>query len=1732
MNEIENNIVLEHKVNSDEKIDSVDQSNETYNYPNDFKLDSNYPSWCIKNGATISSEEIYKLFKRLGSIFGFQNDNIENMYDHFMTQLDSRSSRMTCKMALLSLHVDYIGGSNSNYKKWYFSTQIRMDYNISDSKQWGKYIKSFLKSYNKKKDISFNFENFDDFNSFASLDYYWKLKMNNLSEEEYIAQVSLYLLIWGEANNIRFIPECLCFIFHCALDHYDSVKSLSVIPTLNEFHFLNSIIDPLYDFLRKQQFDNFDGKWYKNSKDHLNIIGYDDMNQFFWFSENLKSIRITNGNKLYDFLRGERYMKIGLIDWNNVFYKTYKEKRTWMHILTNFNRVWIIHFSMYWFYVSFNSSTLFTKNYDRLRENKPPTQLYLSVVSLGGFISCLISLTGLYSEFFCISKSWPGSPRIKKRFFLVLILSFINFAPSVYIFFFLSLENHSYHGTIIAILQFIIAIITFLYLSIEAPQNLFNFVLKKRSNTELSGIFNTSFPNLSIKSQILSSCLWICVFLLKFFESYFFVILSLKDPVRILSIMEMKSCDGDIFFKTISCKYQPLIILFLIYVVDFTLFYLDTYLWYIICNCILSIALTFASGVSIFTPWKNIFSRLPDRILTKLLFLKFNSKNDSIIEISQIWNSIIISMYREHLFSIEQVKRLLYHQIHFKDENFTKVSIKPPLFFIFQDDNSFNLNEIFTPKKDAERRILFFAQSLSSPLPDPIPTLALPCFTVLIPHYSEKILLSLKEIIKETKDSKVTLLEYLKKLHPEEWDCFVKDNKKHMQLTLTCGSEDKNISDSESLISKNEHNDKVDLNKFIKNQIDDLPLNFMGFKNCSPEFVFRTRIWSSLRYQTLYRTITGFMNYKTAIKLLYKVENFTYDEFDDSNFDKTLEKFVKRKFRLLLSMQNYYYFDDEEKESVDFLCQTFPDINISVLKETTDDYGNVHYYSVLLDLSKKDDDGYSKKYEIKLSGNPILGDGKSDNQNMALIFYRGEYIQVIDANQDNYLEECLKIKSILAEFEEMDIDPSSQYVPGNNHQTKKAPIAFIGAREYIFSENIGVLGDIAAGKEQTFGTLFSRTMAEIGCKLHYGHPDFLNAIFMTTRGGISKAQKGLHLNEDIYAGINAISRGGRIKNCDFYQCAKGRDLGFGTILNFVIKIGSGMGEQILSREYYYLGTLLSIDRFLSFYYSHAGFHINNVFIMLSVEIFMLLLINLGALRSESILCFYNPNASLSDPELPVGCHNIQPVLSWISRFVLSVCICFFISFLPLFIQELMEKGFTKAIIRVFYHLISFSPFFEVVICQTYSKSLRDNITFGHAKYIATRRGITTHRASFATLYSTYGNLFIYKGSKFFLVILFASVTIWQFSLIWFWIITISLCLAPFFFNPHQFELGAFFMDYKEFIRWLSRGNRIHKENSWIEYIRRSRSKITGYKKRTLKTKELFEHDKKMRKFNIVLDLIILSFVKLFFYFISYMFINSNNMQRHPKSLNLFLRLIIISILPFIGNILILIIFLPLQAMLNFFFGFFIKRLPSVLAGFTHLISLAFYIITLEVFLFLENMSYIKTLCGLLFVISFQHIINQFVLIFFFSKELKEDVSNRAWWSGRWFKRGLGWLIFTQPLREFFAKIMELNLFVRDFILGHFLLFSMIPFIIVPFMDKWHSSMLFWLKPNNQFIQPIYSKKQKNKRRFAILRYGILFFLVFTFFSGAIIGPIFLKKEINELKRKIPQSLMGFMYPNT
>ena len=49
---------------------------------------------------------------------------------------------------------------------------------------------------------------------------------------------------------------------------------------------------------------------------------------------------------------------------------------------------------------------------------------------------------------------------------------------------------------------------------------------------------------------------------------------------------------------------------------------------------------------------------------------------------------------------------------------------------------------------------------------------------------------------------------------------------------------------------------------------------------------------------------------------------------------------------------------------------------------------------------------------FQLPGDILVGEGKPNNQNHALIFTRGEAVQAIDMNQDATLEDAIKIRQV------------------------------------------------------------------------------------------------------------------------------------------------------------------------------------------------------------------------------------------------------------------------------------------------------------------------------------------------------------------------------------------------------------------------------------------------------------------------------------------------------------------------------------------------------------------------------------------------------------------------------------------------------------------------------------------------------------------------------------------------
>jgi 1,3-beta-glucan synthase len=417
------------------------------------------------------------------------------------------------------------------------------------------------------------------------------------------------------------------------------------------------------------------------------------------------------------------------------------------------------------------------------------------------------------------------------------------------------------------------------------------------------------------------------------------------------------------------------------------------------------------------------------------------------------------------------------------------------------------------------------------------------------------------------------------------------------------------------------------------------------------------------------------------------------------------------------------------------------------------------------------------------------------------------------------------------------------------------------------------------------------------------------------------------------------------------------------------------------------------------------------------------------------------------------------------------------------VQELTSRGFWRAMTRLAKHFSSGSPFFEVFVTQIYSNAVHTNLAFGGARYIGTGRGFATARIPFGILYSRFAGPSIYIGARSLMMLLFATITVWGPWLIYFWASLLSLCLAPFLFNPHQFSWDDFFIDYREYLRWLSRGNTRSHSASWIGYCRLSRTRLTGYKRKILgdPTAKLSGDVPRAKFTNIFLSEILGPLVLVAITVIPYLFINAQtgvNGKRNktdeaagldePKASGALIRVAIIAFGPIAVNAGVLGGFFALACCAGPLLSMCCKKFGAVLAAIAHAIAVIMLLIFFVVMMFLEGFSFPRALAGMIAVTAIQRFFFKLIISLALTREFKADTANIAWWTGKWYT--MGWHTISQPGREFLCKITELGMFAADFILGHVLLFFMLPVILLPFADKFHSVMLFWLRP--RYVSPI------------------------------------------------------------
>ncbi|XP_008791210.1 callose synthase 7-like isoform X2 [Phoenix dactylifera] len=692
---------------------------------------------------------------------------------------------------------------------------------------------------------------------------------------------------------------------------------------------------------------------------------------------------------------------------------------------------------------------------------------------------------------------------------------------------------------------------------------------------------------------------------------------------------------------------------------------------------------------------------------------------------------------------------------------------------------------------DARRRITFFANSLFMNMPYAPKIRKMLSFSVLTPYYKEDVLYSEEELNKENEDG-ISILFYLRKIYPDEWKNFLE------RINLPSPM-------SEDL---------------LKEKMDGI------------------RHWVSYRGQTLSRTVRGMMYYRKALVLqsfldmvddeaiLGGTKTITPQKPRKNSHDQ--EAIVDIKFTYVVSCQVY----GMQKKSTDArdrscyqnilnLMLTYPSLRVAYIderEETVNGKLEKCYYSVLVKGGNKLDE---EIYRIKLPGNPTaIGEGKPENQNHAIIFTRGEALQTIDMNQDNYLEEAFKMRNVLEELDSQDgqeIQPDQvrqirprQIRPRQSRPRKSRP-TILGLREHIFTGSVSSLAWFMSNQETSFVTIGQRILANpLKVRFHYGHPDIFDRIFHLTRGGISKASKIINLSEDIFAGFNSTLRGGNVTHREYMQVGKGRDVGMNQISLFEAKVANGNGEQTLSRDVYRLGRRFDFYRMLSFYFTTVGFYFSSMVTVLTVYVFLygrLYLVMSGLERSI-----------LEDPSVQ-NSKSLESALASQSVFQLGLLLV-----LPMVMEIGLEKGFRRALGEFIIMQLQLASVFFTFQLGTKAHYYGRTILHGGAKYRPTGRGFVVFHAKFADNYRMYSRSHFVKGLELMILLVvyevygrsYRSSTLYLFVTVSMWFLVASWLFAPFVFNPSGFEWQKTVDDWTDWKRWM--GNRggigIPVERSW------------------------------------------------------------------------------------------------------------------------------------------------------------------------------------------------------------------------------------------------------------------------------------------------------------------------------
>ncbi|KAH7428186.1 hypothetical protein KP509_10G079800 [Ceratopteris richardii] len=1432
------------------------------------------------------------IFDALEYAFGFQHDNVRNQREHLVLLLANHQSQLDYEPSEQVVHGDAV--------------QTLCEKILGNYENWCYYIRK--EPVHSRRD----------------------------SSEGKVAFMALYLLIWGEAANVRFLPEALCYIFHNMAHEFTSMLESKLIEqsvsckSENGQSFLDQIITPFYVALKMEAAKSNGGK-----SGHSKWRNYDDFNEFFWSYSCFKELGwpLNHKSPFFGEVKGSVRHRVGKV--------SFVEHRTFFHLYHSFVRTWLLLVLM------FQALTIiaFTEGY-RLQRLKIllSTGLTYFVMKLIESVLDVILMFGAYS-----------SSRINAVNGILAHFVFYGACCGGFIFLYLKMMlegngSNTFFRIYILALGVYVAVQLVIRFFLHIPS--FRKQAGKAANNRCIEVFKWLYQENhfvgrglveSPKDFLRYSLFWVVVLGCKFTFSYFLQIKPLVPATQaITSFQEEITYTWHDF---VSKNNHNVMAVFFLWAPVVVIYLLDISVWYTVLSAIWggllgardrlgeirspemlrgrfeSFPVGFVNNLvyddsnigrsetgevskgdsaRIFAPfWNEIISclreedyisnrerdllRMPSNavglslvqwplfLLVSKVFLAMDLAMEKKESSEEIWEKLSKDQYMASAVRevFESVCLLLSDLLEGEGKKwfqgvFTDIerSIKDKSFFAlfqinniqdvvkkitaltgllvkgnsmdgvpsavqglyesvynFLSDQSRNehrkfsaeeLKVIFSkvrlPKDDKEsikrlhslltikesaatvpknlearRRLEFFTNSLFMKMPDCPPVAAMKSFSVYTPYYEEIVMYSGKELCEDNEDG-ISTLFYLQKIFPDEWKNFL---------------------------------EKIGL---IEATFD------TQFKSgaLADENLLKLRLWASYRGQTLARTVRGMMYYRRAIVLQSLLEARGKGRWSEQECNERAKAYADLKFTYVITCQKFGQQKVEEKgkakaQDILYLMKENEALRIAYIDQVESDgvKGGKEFYSKLV----KNDGGALKDqliFSIKLPGNPILGEGKPENQNHAVIFTRGEALQTIDMNQDNYFEEALKMRNLLQEFE-------------GNYGLRSPTI--LGVREHVFTGSVSSLAWFMSNQETSFVTLGQRVLARpLKVRMHYGHPDVFDRLFHLTRGGFSKASKVINISEDIYAGFNSTLRQGNVTHHEYIQVGKGRDVGLNQIAMFEAKVSSGNGEQSLSRDVYRLGQLLDFFRMLSFYTTSVGYYVCTMLTVLVVYVF---------LYGKAYLALSGVGQSLQDMALLTNNQALQSALN--TQFLLQIGV---FTAVPMVMGFILEQGVLKAIVSFITMQLQLASVFFTFSLGTRTHYFGRTILHGGAKYRSTGRGFVVTHVKFAENYRLYSRSHFVKALEIAMLLIvylaygYETTTI-SYILLSFssWFLAISWLFAPYIFNPSGFEWQKTVDDFDDWMGWLlyRGGVGVKTDDSWEAWWEDEQGHIRHNRGRILET---------------------------------------------------------------------------------------------------------------------------------------------------------------------------------------------------------------------------------------------------------------------------------------------------------